>query len=381
MKERSAPRNRAVSKNSNKKVRYAVVGLGWISQEAVLPAFSHAKTNSELRALVTQDPVKARHLSKKYNVPFTHSYQEYDQLLKSGEIDAVYIALPNSMHHAYAVAAAKAGIHVLCEKPMALDEAECQGMIAAAKENNVKLMIAYRLHFERTNLEAVEAIRSGKIGRPRLFSSIFTQQMAVANTRLSSRLGGGPLWDIGIYCINAARYLFQCEPEQVYALAATSADKRFSEVEESVMAILSFPGARLATFCYSFGASDVSEYQVVGTKGNLRADPAFDFARSLKLKVTINGKTRERAFPTSDQFAPELLYFSDCILNDRNPQPSGKEGLADVRIIRAIYDSIAMKKPVFIEAVDIDARPGIEQVIHRPAAPKVKMIHAKSPLS
>jgi predicted dehydrogenase len=381
MNDRSAPRNRAVSMNSTEKVRYAVVGLGWISQVAVLPAFSHAKTNSELRALVTQDPVKAKRLSKKYQVPFTHTYEEYDRLLKSGEIDAVYIALPNSMHHTYAVAAAKAGIHVLCEKPMALDEAECQAMIAAANENNVKLMIAYRLHFERTNLEAVEAIRSGTIGQPRIFSSIFTQQMAVANSRLSSRLGGGPLWDIGIYCINAARYLFQCEPEQVYALAATSADKRFSEVEESVTAILRFPDARVATFCCSFGASDVSEYQVVGTKGNLRADPAYDFARSLKLNVTINGKTRERVFPASDQFAPELLYFSDCILNDRNPQPSGKEGLADVRIIRAIYESIAMKKTVFIEPVDVQARPGMEQEIHRPAAPKAKLINAQSPLS
>jgi glucose-fructose oxidoreductase len=205
--------------------------------------------------------------------------------------------------------------------------------------------------------------------------------MAPANTRLSSRLGGGPLWDIGIYCVNAARYLFQSEPDQVYALAATSSDKRFSEVEESVTATLRFPDARLATFCCSFGASDVSEYQVVGTKGNLRAEPAYDFGRGLKLKVTINGKTHERAFPTSDQFAPELLYFSDCILNDRNPQPSGKEGLADVRIIRAIYESIATKQPVSIKPIAIEARPGMEQEIHRPAAPKVKLIRAKSPIS
>ena len=237
-------------------MRYAIVGLGWISQEAVLPAFSHAKSNCELRALVTQDPVKARRLGRKYNVPLTFAYDEYDRLLASGEIDAVYIALPNSMHHTYAIAAAKAGIHVLCEKPMALGEAECQAMIEAAEENNVKLMIAYRLHFERANLEAVEAIRSGKIGQPRIFSSTFSQQMAPANTRLLSRLGGGPLWDIGIYCINAARYLFQSEPEQVYAMAATSSDKRFSEVEESVTGTLRFPGARLAMFSCSFGASD-----------------------------------------------------------------------------------------------------------------------------
>ena len=332
-----------------------------------------------MRALVTADSLKARRRSKKYNVPFFYPYEEFDLCLESGEIDAVYIALPNSMHHAYAVAAANAGIHVLCEKPMALDETECRSMITAAEESDVKLMIAYRLHFERANLNAIEAIRSGKIGKPRIFSSVFTQQTASGNIRLQRELGGGPVWDLGIYCINAARYLFQSEPEEVFAFQATSEDERFREVEESVTAVVRFPEARLATFTCSFGASDVSEFQVVGAKGNLRADPAYDFSQGLQLKITVSGKTRESVFPKCDQFAPELLYFSDCILNDRDPEPSGKEGLADVRIIRAIYESIETKKPVSIKQTEIERRPAMAQEIHRPPVPKPELVHAESP--
>jgi glucose-fructose oxidoreductase len=150
-------------------------------------------------------------------------------------------------------------------------------------------------------------------------------------------------------------------------------------VEESVTAVVRFPEARLATFTCSFGASDVSEFRVVGAKGNLRAEPAYDFSQGLHLKITVNGKTRETVFPKSDQFAPELLYFSDCILNNRDPEPSGKEGLADVRIIRAIYESIETKKPVQIKQTEIERRPAIAQEIHRPPAPKPELVHAASP--
>jgi predicted dehydrogenase len=366
-------------RNNRDKVRYAVVGLGYISQDTILPAFFNASRNSEVRALITRDPVKARRLNKQYDVPLYYPYKDFDLCLKSGEIDAVYIALPNSMHHAYAVAAANAGIHVLCEKPMAMNETECQGMITAAEENCVKLMIAYRLHFERANLNAIEAIRSGKIGKPRIFSSVFTQQATRGNIRVKQKLGGGSVWDVGIYCINAARYLFQSEPREVFAFEATGDDNRFHQVGESVTVVFRFPEARLATFTCSFGASEVSEFQVVGEKGNLRADPAYDFSRGLQLKVTVKGATRESIFPKSDQFAPELLYFSDCILNDRDPEPSGKEGLADVRIIRAIYESIETKKPVPIKPSDIALRPTFSQEIHRPAIPTPELVHVESP--
>src|SRR5438552_6201353 len=161
---------RSTKRKSSDPVRFAVVGLGYISQVAVLPAFEHAE-NAVLAALVSQDPEKRHSLGKKYGVHRVFSYEDYQDCLESGEVDAVYIALPNSLHREYAVRAAEAGVHVLCEKPMAVTEAECRDMIAAAESREVKLMVAYRLHFERANLEAIEVVRSGRIGEPRLFTS------------------------------------------------------------------------------------------------------------------------------------------------------------------------------------------------------------------
>ena len=160
------------------KIRYAVVGLGHIAQNAILPAFVHAQKNSELTALVSDDPAKLRTLSREYGVRNTFTYEDYDVCLRSGEIDAVYIALPNNLHLDYCVRAARAGIHVLCEKPLAVTEAECQQIIQACAENDVKLMTAYRLHFQRGNLEAIKIVRSGKIGEPRIFNSVFAMQVS-----------------------------------------------------------------------------------------------------------------------------------------------------------------------------------------------------------
>ena len=366
------------ARRRGKKIRYAVVGLGHIAQVAILPAFAHARRNSELKALVTDDPKKAKELSKRYRIPFTYDYDSYDECLRSGQIDAVYIALPNSMHHEYAMPALKAGIHVLCEKPLAIDEAQCEAMIDAAARSGAKLMTAYRLHFDKANLQAVEIVRSGKLGNPRFFSSTFGMQVRPGNIRLSRALGGGPLWDLGVYCINAARYLFREEPEEVFAFEATGDDQRFREVEESVSAVMRFPGVRLASFTCSFGSGDVSAYDVAGTKGTLRADPAYEYAEALKLTTTIEGKRREYKFGKSDQFAAELLYFSDCILKNRQPEPSGKEGLADVRIILSLYQSMEKQKPIKIEPVERDKRPTAEQEIRRPPVKKPDLVRAKS---
>jgi glucose-fructose oxidoreductase len=167
------PRSKGKRAKEGRKVRYAVVGLGYIAQAAVLPAFAHAE-NSELAALVSDDPEKLGKLRRKYSVRSGRSYAEYDALLSSGDIDAVYIALPNSLHREYAVRAAQAGIHVLCEKPMAVTEEECRDMIRASDQANVRLMVAYRLHFDAANLAAVEAVEHGRIGDPRVFGSVFT---------------------------------------------------------------------------------------------------------------------------------------------------------------------------------------------------------------
>jgi predicted dehydrogenase len=355
-----------------------VVGLGHIAQAAILPAFQHA-ANCELAALVSDDEEKRKKLGRRYRVQNLYSYEEYDALLSSGEIDAVFIALPNSLHRDYSVRAARAGVHVLCEKPMAVTAADCQAMIRAAQENDTRLMIAYRLHFEEANMKAVDIVRSGRIGEPRLFSAIFSQQVREGDIRLQQDLGGGPLYDIGIYCINAARYLFRAEPFEVFAMAASSHEERFDEVDEMVSGILRFPEERVAQFTCSFGAADTGGYRIVGTKGDLRVDPAFDYARELQHELTVNGKSRRTVFSRRDQFAPEMIYFASCILEGKEPEPSGLEGLVDIRIIEALRRSIASGKPVRLDAGEKRKRPTSEQEIRRPPVREPKLVRTSAP--
>src|ERR1051326_2986404 len=139
-----------MKRSGGRKVRYAVVGLGHLAQVAVLPAFAQAK-NSELVALVSGSPTKLLKVGRQYGMDRLYSYDQYDKCLHEG-VDAVYIVLPNHLHREYTVRAANAGVHVLCEKPMAVTSEECRQMIAAANKNKCKLMVAYRLHFEKANL-------------------------------------------------------------------------------------------------------------------------------------------------------------------------------------------------------------------------------------
>jgi predicted dehydrogenase len=365
-------------RNGRKKIRYAVVGLGHIAQIAVLPAFKHARRNSELTALVSGDAKKLAVLSKKYRIRHAASYDQYDDLLQSGEIDAVYIALPNSLHAEYSIRAANAGIHVLCEKPMAVSAKECAAMIRAARKHRSKLMIAYRLHFEEANLRAIDIVKSGKLGEPRFFNSLFSLQVKEGNIRTRNGLGGGTLYDLGIYCINAARYLFQAEPQEAFAYSSRNGEGRFREIDEMSSGVLRFPDDRLATFTSSFGAMDAASYEIIGTKGRLRVDPAYEYAMALRHYLTVGDKTTTRTFRKRDQFAPELLYFSDCIINNREPEPSGSDGLADVRVIEALYRSAASRKPVKLAVKAPKKRPTLKQEIRRPPVGQAKLIHAES---
>ena len=367
------------SKDRRRIIRYAVVGLGHIAQVAVLPAFAHARANSQLAALVSDDPQKLKVLGRRYHVDQLFSYREYGDCLRSGMVDAVYIALPNHLHAPYSIEAARAGIHVLCEKPMAVTEKDCRAMIRAAERAGVKLMIAYRLHFEAANMTAVRIVRSGKLGDPRFFTSSFSMQVRPDNIRTDKEKGGGTLYDIGIYCINAARYLFGAEPTEVFAFTSTSKkDERFKEIDEMTGALLRFPDGRLAEFTSSFGAADVASYRIVGTKGDVRLDQAYEYVYPIDLYVTVKGKSRKQTFRKRDQFAPELDYFSNCILNNRTPEPSGQEGIADVRIIEALYRSAKRRRPVKIEYLRQSQRPSLKQTKQRPAVDKPELVRAKS---
>jgi len=253
-------------------------------------------------------------------------------------------------------------------------------MIRATRRANVKLMIAYRLHFERANLEVVQLARSGKLGKLRFFTSDFAMQVSEDNIRLKPvDQGGGPLYDIGVYCINAARYCFGEDPIAVWATATRSNDKRFRKVDETIAGAMRFKDERLATFTCSFGAADRAVYTITGTKGSITVDPAYEYAEGLAYQAKIDGRKRSKQFAKSDQFAPELLYFSDCILRNREPEPSGKEGLIDVRIIQAMHRSIATGRWTSLQLPQRTRRPSLKQEIRRPPVKREpKLVEASS---
>ncbi len=367
----SASISKTQARALKRQVRYAVIGLGHIAQAAMLPAFGHAKRNSQLTALVSGSPKKLKALGRRYGVKHLCPYEDADALFESGEIDAVYIALPNDLHEEWTVRAARAGLHVLCEKPMAVTARECESMMRATAAAKVKLMIAYRLHFEQGNLEAVKLARQGKLGHLRFFSSDFSMQVQSDNIRLKRARGGGPLYDIGIYCINASRYTLRDEPQSVFATATRSRDRRFREVEESVSAVMRFKDEKLASFNCSFGGADRSTYTVTGTRGSITLDPAYEYAEGLSAHIRIGAKDRKRHFGKRDQFAAELAYFSRCIIDGRKPEPAGQEGLADVRIIEAMHRSIKSGRWIDVKPLlrRRRRRPTLKQNIRRPAVP------------
>ena len=347
-----------------------------LRKSAVLPAFAHARRNSKLVAVVSDDRTKRRELTRRYRVDHAFSYEQFGDCLN--EVDAVYIALPNSMHAEYTVRAAKAGVHVLCEKPMAVTARECQQMIGACRAGRVKLMIAYRLHFETLNISAMEVARRGQLGQLKFFTSSFSMTVRRGDIRTKREYGGGTLYDIGVYCINAARNLFRAEPTEVSAVSINSGLKSLADIDETTAATLRFGDDQLAAFVTSFNASDVAAYRIVGTKGQLHADPAYEYAEGLEYKLTIDGKARTNTVGKRDQFAPELLYFSDCILNDTQPEPSGEEGLQDVRIVEALYESARRRRPIKITPFQKHVRPTSRQRISRPGVKKPRLVKVQS---
>ncbi len=359
-------------------VRFAVVGLGHFAQVAVLPGIQRLE-EARVVALVSGDAEKLAVLGTRYDVPLRSSYDDYDGLLQSGAIDAVYIATPNDTHATYAIRAAEHGIHVLCEKPMAPTSGECEAMVDAAEANDVRLMIAYRLHFEPANLTAVEALQKKQIGEPRLFNSVFTLQVRPENTRVQNRAGAGPLYDIGTYCINAARYLFRAEPTSLIALSGSNpSDERFRFSEEAIAATMLFPGERLANFAVSFGTASTARYEVLGTDGVLRADSAYEYVEDIELVIETSGQTTRQTFHKRDQIAAEIRYFARCVRDGVDPEPSGYEGLADVRIIEAIQRSAATGRRVEPVPTRRDVRPSIDQAATVPPHPKPRTVGVRS---
>ena len=368
--------------SSKKKTRYAVVGVGWFAQAAVLPGFANAD-NAELVAIVSGDDDKRDDVGKLYGCE-TYTYEQYDSLLASGKIDAVYLVLPNAMHKEYTVRAAKHKVHVLCEKPMAADAAEAREMIAACEANGVYLMIAYRLHLEQANLAAIDTVQSGKIGEPRLIQLSNAQNVVDNSTRLDGDLAGGPLMDLGVYCINAARYLYRDDPTEVTAFTVHGTDPKFAEVPESVAAVLRFPGEKLAVFSCGFNHGKASEFRVLGTTGSVGLDPAFSF-RGEKVLEVLSGtsaesaKPKETTYSDTDHVGAELVYFAKCIQDQTPPEPDGYEGLADMLIIDAIKESSKTGRSVKVGPFKDKKRPSSDMVYKLPQVKQPKLIHAQAP--
>jgi predicted dehydrogenase len=341
----------APSTPPTRKINYAVIGIGRIAGH-FLPG-TVASQYSHNAGLVSGHPDKAEKTAAQYGIPKEniYNYENFDSIAKNKSIDAVYVALPNSMHAEYTIRAAKAGKHVLCEKPMAINSAECQSMINACKANNVKLMIAYRLHYEPITIKLREIVRSGRIGELQDMQGANGFSIGLNEWRYNKALaGGGSLFDLGVYCINAFRYFSGEElsdPTQFRALFSTKdkEDPRFKEVEGNVSWLMRFPSGTLATGACSYEASMENLLHLNGTKGSLAYGP-YGYSGQY-----IKGVCRESAAPGAKpvvinetspeqdpmQFTRQVDHFSQCILNNRTPDTPGEEGLADIRAIEAIY--------------------------------------------
>ena len=327
-----------------KRIGYAIVGIGHLTMEAIVPAF--AKTQySKITALVTGDRAKGLELARSLGLPDSavYDYASYERLADQADVDAVYIVLPNSMHLEYTARAARIGKHVLCEKPMALDASECQQMIDACERAKKLLMIAYRQQYEPNNLALGKMMRAGRLGRVKQIIACNSQNEGDPGQWRQKRAmaGGGSLPDVGIYCLNATRFLSGEEPTEVMAqIYTTPNDPRFREVEETVHFQLRYPSGLLAQCSTSYGAHLSRFLRVNGTTGWVEMSPAFSYT-GLKLKGSSLVDGIETAFepniPEADQFMKEIDHMSACIATGTQPHTGGAEGLQDMRIIAAIY--------------------------------------------
>lgn len=340
------------AQTGNRKIGYCVIGIGRIADHFLRGV--QQSSYSKITGFVSGHRDKAERFAAQYGVPkdSIYSYEDMDRMIDNKQIDAVYVALPNNMHAEYTIRSAKAGKHVLCEKPMSTTVADAEAMIAACKAANVKLMIAYRLHYEPFNLKAIQMIRNGDIGEVQTINGAFGFNCGAGEWRLTRKYaGGGSLFDVGIYVVNACRYLTGEEPASFTAITSTlDHDGRFSEVEENVSWTMKFPSGILATGSSTYGTQMPGYFKVFGTKGWLGMNPAYNYD-GLRLQANYWNAPHsapvviDEANPERDpkQFTREADHMSECILNNRTPTSPGEEGLRDMRYIKAIYHAAGIE--------------------------------------
>ncbi|HLX86426.1 MAG TPA: Gfo/Idh/MocA family oxidoreductase [Terriglobales bacterium] len=339
----SLPLRAQTSGASQKPVGYAAVGLGTIS-DIFMRACANSQT-AKITALVTGHPdTKGAKYSAMYGIPKSsiYTYETFDRIRDNPDIDAIYVGLPNSMHREYTIRGAQAGKHVLCEKPMAISSAECRKMIDACRQAKVKLMIAYRIHYEPLWNQAIEIVKSGQIGQLQSFHGGFFGQMPAGAWRLTKALGGGgALMDLGIYPLNAIRHITGEEPTDFTAIIATRDQSgRFSEVEQSMEWTMKFPSGIIASCGCSYGQRGPSTLSINGEKGYLVMEPGFNYD-GVRMHGEVAGKSIEQSSDSKQpyQFVFEAEHFASCVRNNKEPESPGEEGLKDMLAIEAIYKS------------------------------------------
>ena len=341
------PPNLPIPGPPGRKVGFAVVGLGELAVEQILPAFALCQHAVPV-ALVSGHRDKAAKIADHYGIDpkKIYDYGNYEDLRNDPAVEVIYIVLPNSMHPEFTIRGFAAGKHILCEKPMCVTVDDAEKMIAAGKAANKKLMIAYRLRYEPYNQKAIELMRNGTFGPVQVFTAENLQTTRAPNIRLSTKTGGGPLGDVGVYCINAARYITGEEP--VAASGMQFADpklEQFREVPQTVVCTLRFPSGAIAQCSAGFNSTRSERFRVSGTRGWLQLDPAFGYVGQ-RLKTSDGDSETELTLPHVNHFAKEMDHFAECVLNDTAPLTPGEEGLRDMRVVEAVKKSIAEGREV-----------------------------------
>ncbi|HEY3168605.1 MAG TPA: Gfo/Idh/MocA family oxidoreductase [Candidatus Binatia bacterium] len=328
----------------NKKLGFALVGLGNLSTNQIAPGLQKTKL-CRLAAIVTGTPAKEKIWADKYKIPQKniYNYDNFDQIANNPDIDVVYVVLPNAMHGEFTIRAAKAGKHVLCEKPMEVSAEKCQAMIDACKAAKVQLAIGYRCQFTPHHLEMMRLAREKIFGSVKLIEASFGFRIGDPNQwRLKHDLaGGGALMDVGIYALQGARYVSGEEPMEISATETKTDPVKFKQVDESISWSMRFPSGVLANCATTYLVNGLNRLWAGAESGWFQLDPAYSYGG-------LKGRTSkaELDFQQPDQFATEMDDFAECILSGRRTKVPGEEGLRDIKILSAIYQSIREGKAV-----------------------------------
>jgi predicted dehydrogenase len=341
-----------------RRVGFAVLGLGRLALDQILPAFASCK-HARPVALVSGDPGKLRAVAAQYGVApeACYDYASFARIRDNPAVEAVYVVSPNALHREHVVAAARAGKHVLCEKPMAASVEEAREMIAACRTAGRKLMIAYRCQYEVNNAELARRVRAGALGPVQLIDAVNTQNQGdPTQWRQVKRLsGGGSLPDVGLYCLNTARAILGEEPVEVSAMIhSPEGDPRFREVESSVSFTLRFPSGALANCASSYSAHEHRNIRVLGPNGVGEVENAFAYEGQRLRLFRRDGQAEanvELSLGHKNQFSLEIDHFAQCIRSGAEPRTPGEEGLQDQVIMAAIYEAARTGRPVRLPPV------------------------------